>query len=444
MMMSYEETLRFLYAQLPVFEREGAAAYKPGLATMRRMDDYFSHPHCRYKTLHVAGTNGKGSVSHTLAAILQAAGYRVGLYTSPHLLDFAERIRVNGRPVAHEYVRQWVAEHYEAVAACRPTFFELATMMAFCYFAAERVDVAVVEVGLGGRLDSTNIITPVASIITNISFDHMQQLGNTLAEIAAEKAGIMKTGVPCVVGECGTDDPLRAVFDRCARAVGTSVRYATDVPEVTSVVEDEGTLRYATRSHGSIVGALAGTCQPANTATILAALPLLSAHFDIAESAVAEGFRRVTEMTGLMGRWQRLSTLPLVYCDTGHNEGCFRYIVGQLRRFLDEGRTAHVVMGMMSDKDVEAVVRQLPAEAVYYATAAQTPRALPAAALQSRMAARGLRATAFATVREAVAAARHAVVTASREVIFIGGSGMVVAEALPLFPIAERPSSSQP
>jgi dihydrofolate synthase/folylpolyglutamate synthase len=436
--MTYSETLQFLYAQLPVFEHVGSSAYKPGLQNVEEMDDYFGHPHRRFRTIHVAGTNGKGSVSHTLAAMLQADGHHVGLFTSPHLLDFSERIRVDGRPIAQDYVVRWTAEHYPRLAHIRPSFFELATMMAFCYFADSHVDVAVIEVGLGGRLDSTNIITPALSVITNISLDHTQFLGDTLPKIAAEKAGIMKRGVPCVVGEAGEAD-VRAVFERHAAEVGAPLTLAEDEPEVLSATEvfpsQTGeaipTLRYETRSYGTIEGALTGECQPHNTNTILTAVRCLPDDLRPSPAATGRGLLEVTSMTGLMGRWQRLRNAPETYCDTGHNEGCFRYIAPQLQRLIDAGRRLHVVFGMVRDKDIDAVLRLLPTAATYYITAAATPRSLPAEEMAAHMARHGLHGTVFPHVATALRAATEAALAGGPDhTVFIGGSNFVVAEAM--------------
>lgn len=433
--MNYDETLQFLYSQVPVFEHVGGSAYKPGLDNVRQMDLYFGQPHRRFKTIHVAGTNGKGSVSHTLAAILQSAGYKVGLFTSPHLLDFAERIRVDGQPIEHSYVQEWTAAHYENIRHIRPSFFELATMMGFCYFADRQVDVAVIEVGLGGRLDSTNIITPILSIITNISFDHTQFLGNTLPQIALEKAGIMKPGVPCVVGECYDNTEVRDTFIRHAQETGTPLALAEERPEMISATEQNGLFLYETESYGKLVGELTGFCQSKNTNTILAALrELEKSGMKISHAAIAKGFRHVTDITGLMGRWQKVGEQPDIYCDTGHNEGCFRYIAQQLQRLLAQNKQLHIVFGMVSDKDVDAVLRLLPKTARYYVTAAQTQRAMPPKELFAKMQALHLSGEAFPTVREALLAAQKQI-SLSREgtaeaVIFIGGSNFIVAEAL--------------
>ncbi len=449
--MNYPETLQFLYAQLPVFERVGSTAYKPGLQNIEAMDQYFDHPHRRYRTIHVAGTNGKGSVSHTLAAMLQADGHRVGLFTSPHLLDFAERIRVDGQPIRQDYVVRWTAEHYQNLQHIRPSFFELATMMAFCYFADQEVDVAVIEVGLGGRLDSTNIIRPALSVITNISRDHTQFLGDTLPQIATEKAGIMKAGVPCVVGEA-SDPEVRAVFARHAAEVGAPIRFAEDEPEVLQAVvqypkeevsDQEVTAKsttctyhYQTRDYGPLVGALTGECQPRNTNTILCAVRSLPEELRPSAEAVRRGLSEVTQMTGLMGRWQQLCAEPETICDTGHNEGCFRYIAPQLEGLIRRGRRLHIVLGMVRDKDVDAVIRLLPHQARYYITAASTPRSLPATEMAEHMGRYGLTGTVYTHVVDALAAATAEARRSDEEdagqrnTVFVGGSNFVVAEAM--------------
>lgn len=436
--MNYQETLQFLYAQVPVFEHVGGNAYKPGLQNIEAMDEYFNHPHRLFKTIHVAGTNGKGSVSHTLAAMLQAEGHRVGLFTSPHLLDFSERIRVNGTPISEEFVVKWTACHFDRLKHVQPSFFELATMMAFCYFAAEQVDVAVIEVGLGGRLDSTNIITPELCVITNISLDHTQFLGATLPLIAREKAGIMKPGVPCVVGEAGEAD-VREVFVRHATEVGAPLTFAEDVPEVLTVDDDIVThhgMLYHTRNHGTLTGTLTGACQPKNANTILCAVDLLPEGLRVSPASVRRGMAEVTTMTGLMGRWQLLRTEPETYCDTGHNEGCFVYIEQQLKALTcKQHRKLHIVFGMMRDKDVKAVVKHLPTDATYYITAAGTPRSMSAEELAQLLSEVGITGKVYPHVTEALQAASAEALRGNAagdavHTVFIGGSNFVVAEAM--------------
>ena len=314
--MDYQNTLTYLYNSVPMFQQVGGSAYKEGLENTKVLDEHFGHPHRSFHSIHVAGTNGKGSCSHTLAAILQEAGYRVGLYTSPHLIDFRERIRINGQPVPEEYVVRFVENERSFFEPLHPSFFELTTAMAFCYFADEKVDVAIIEVGLGGRLDCTNIIRPDLCIITNISFDHTQYLGNTLAKIAGEKAGIIKSGIPVVIGE--TTPETKPVFLNKAREVNAPIFLAEENDR-----ED----------YPGVESELKGLYQKKNTRTLLTALPLLKeAGYRIDEQIVRNGFARVCELTGLMGRWQKLQEFPTLICDTGHNVGGITYIVEELKQ----------------------------------------------------------------------------------------------------------------
>lgn len=428
--MTYDETVRYLYTATPLFQQRGAGAYKPGLQTTLALDAHLGHPHTAYPTLHVAGTNGKGSVCHTLAAVLQSAGYNVGLFTSPHLVDFRERIRINGRPVPQDYVVRFVETHRPFFEPLHPSFFELTTALAFRYFADAGVDVAVVEVGLGGRLDCTNILTPLLSVVTNISLDHTDLLGDTLAAIAAEKAGIFKPGVPAVVGEALPE--TRPVFEQTAKRTGTPLTFAQDVPEVlSSSLTPRGTRRYTTRSFGTLEGELAGDCQEKNANTLLAALGLLrrtTLGAPITEDDVHRGFAHVSELTGLMGRWQTLRRAPRVVCDTGHNVGGWQYLGRQLSQIPAD--MLHVVFGMAADKDVDAVLALLPPHAHFYWTQAGVRRALPAAQLAQRAATRALQGTAYPDVATAYRAARAA--ARPSDTIFVGGSSFVVADLLAL------------
>ena len=393
-----------------MFQQVGAGAYKAGLENTWALDEHFGYPHRSYRTIHIAGTNGKGSCSHTLAAILQHAGYRVGLYTSPHLIDFRERIRVNGQPVPEEYVVRFVEEERGFFEPLHPSFFELTTAMAFRYFAEEKVDVAVIEVGLGGRLDCTNVIRPDLSIITNISMDHVQFLGDTLEKIAGEKAGIIKPGVPVVIGE--TTPETRPVFLKKAREEGAPIYFAEEeVQELHSDWDYE----------------LKGAYQVKNRRTLLAALPLLrGAGYRIREEDVRAGFARVVELTGLMGRWQQLQEHPALVCDTGHNVGGIAYIAGQLRQ--QACRQLHIVIGMVNDKDIRGVLALLPREAVYYFTQASVKRALPAAELARLAAEAGLKGDCFPDVPSAVRAAQKK--SLPEDFIFVGGSTFIVADLL--------------
>ena len=446
--MNYQETLSFLYAQLPVFESQGAHAYKPGLERCEAMDELLGHPHRRYRTIHVAGTNGKGSTCHLLASILQSAGYRVGLFTSPHLVDFSERIRVDGEEIDHTYVVEWVkrwassndpSDGTSSLMRFQPSFFELATMLAFCYFADREVDVAVIEVGLGGRLDSTNIIHPVLSIITNISFDHTQFLGNTLPQIAAEKAGIMKPGVPCVIGECD-DERVRFTFEQNAQLRQVSeLDFACDRPQIPWVRHHTFFNIYETADDGTLQCPLCGDCQPRNANTVITAVhQLRRLGFTITPEALEQGFRRVVELTHLRGRWETLQTNAdgtiRVLCDTGHNPGCFSYLGPQLHALHDAGHPLQIVFGMVSDKDISTVLRMLPpsnaegAAVNYYWCNAPTPRALPAAQLAEQAASVGLHGQTYSTIDEALDAA-----LLQPGIVFIGGSNYVVCEAMRRF-----------
>lgn len=425
--MTYQETINYLFSSTPAFERTGASAYKPGLQTTHLLDDHFGHPHCRYKTIHVAGTNGKGSCSHTLASILQADGYKVGLYTSPHLVDFRERIRVNGIPVPEDYVVNFVEKERTFFEPLHCSFFELTTALAFKYFADEKVDIAVIEVGLGGRLDCTNIISPVLSIITNISMDHTQFLGNTLAEIAGEKAGIIKTNTPVVIGE---DLPeTRPVFEARAKELHAPVIFAEDSSnsEVTGVEETDGALSYSTHHWGDLTGDLTGTYQPHNMNTILNAVNILSAEGLLRHrDSVAKGTANVCQATGLMGRWQKVAEEPLVICDTGHNVAGWLYLSEQIKK--QPCRKLHIVFGMVDDKDVQTVMGLLPKDATYYWTQAETKRAIPVDKIAEYGRGKQLSGKTYATVKEAYNAAREN--AQKDDFIFVGGSSYVVADFL--------------
>ena len=318
--MTYDETINYLFNAAPLFQNVGAGAYKEGLSNTHLLDAHFNHPHNQFKTIHVAGTNGKGSCAHTIAAMLQHKGLRVGLYTSPHLVDFRERIRINGQMIPQQYVVDFVENERSFFEPLHPSFFELTTALAFKYFADEGVDVAVIEVGLGGRLDCTNIITPCLSIITNISLDHTQFLGNTLDKIATEKAGIIKPNVPIIIGEATIE--TRPVFQQKAEEVCAPIRFAEDEAEViSSEVDAQGLRHYQTRTWGEIVGQLAGECQIKNVNTMLCAFHILSPLFQLTKDDMLFAFRHVCETTGLQGRWQTLQNRPKVVCDTGHNVG---------------------------------------------------------------------------------------------------------------------------
>lgn len=422
--MTYEQTIHYLYTRAPLFQNVGAGAYKEGLSNTHLLDAHFDHPHRRFKTIHVGGTNGKGSCSHTLAAILQEAGYKVGLYTSPHLLDFRERIRANGVMIPQQRVVDFVQTERHFFEPLQPSFFELTTALAFLYFAEQNVDVAIVEVGLGGRLDCTNIITPELSIITNISCDHVQLLGNTLAQIASEKAGIIKQGVPVVIGE--THAETRNVFVAKAEEVGAPIVFAEDTPEVLSAdFSTNGGVDYQTASFGQVHGELGGAYQPKNMNTVLTAVRMLQqAGFHIVQTHVTVGCAQVCSLTGLQGRWQQVGDAPRIYCDTGHNVGGFRYIVQQLA--MQRCRRLRIVMGMVNDKDVESVLQLLPKEASYYFCQASVKRSLGSDEVASLAQRHGLCGKVYPTVSEAFEAAKAD--ASIDDFIFVGGSTYVVAD----------------
>lgn len=422
--MDYSEALDRLYSSVPAFHAIGAGAYKPGLATSRLLDDWAGNPHRSYATVHVAGTNGKGSTSHTLAAILSAAGLRTGLYTSPHIFDFRERIRVDGLMISREAVADfverwldWSKDHPEV----KPSFFELTSTMALEYFAAEKVDVAIIETGLGGRLDSTNIITPRLSVITNISLDHTAFLGNTLAEIAGEKAGIIKPGVPVVIGEHHPETDQ--VFIARAREVGAPVTFAEPVAgEVRDTVN-----YYSKTPFGPMSGELIGECQIRNAATVFAAVKSLREHYDIPDSAVREGVGGVARLTGLFGRWTTVASSPLTVVDTGHNEGGWRLIVDELTRVTHTPR--HLVMGFVADKDLSHILpllEPLRGELTLWFSGPSCERGLPSIALQARAAEYGFTGHAVADVNEAVSLARAE--AGPDGFVLVAGSNFLIAD----------------
>lgn len=410
--MTYGEALEYLFNIAPLFQNIGAGAYKEGLGNSLALDEHFGHPHKAYQCIHVGGTNGKGSVSHTLAAILQSTGCRVGLYTSPHLADFRERIKVNGEMIPKERVVKFIEEERSFFEPLHPSFFELTTALAFKYFQEEKVDWAVIEVGLGGRLDCTNIITPRLAVITNISKDHTQFLGNTLTKIASEKAGIMKPHVPTLIGEAG-DRNVREVFINRSIKVHSALHFAEE--EFFPYTEGE----------------LKGACQEKNQQTIRAAAALLK----IPQQNVEYGLNHVVEMTGLRGRWQIVSKAPLTICDTGHNPGAWQYLGPQLNALIKDRQNSgnqkvklHMIVGMVSDKDIRSVLGMMPKDATYYFTQASVKRAMPAqeiAALGSEM---NLKGVVSPTVAEAFSAARGN--SGSNDIIFVGGSTFVVADFL--------------
>ena len=423
--MTFEETTDFLYKQTPAFQQKGASAYKPGLANTQLLDEYFAHPHKNYMTIHVGGTNGKGSTSHTLASILQQAGYSVGLYTSPHLVDFRERIRVDGEMIPKEYVVSFVSQHYDNVAHIKPSFFELTMMMAFDYFRSKNVDIAIIEVGLGGRLDSTNIITPILSIITNISYDHVQFLGNTIEAIAGEKAGIIKPYTPVVIGEFTPES--KPVFIQKAKEEGAPIYFAQEsFTNLSSTLSKDHKWIYNCDQYTDLIGELGGACQPLNTATVLTALEILKTKLNISEKAIYTGFLNINQSTGLQGRWQVLCPKPTIIADTAHNEAGIRFVTNQIESFTDVAK--RLILGFANDKDVAHIIPLLPKDAIYYFTVASVDRAMPLATLRSMLENAGLNCSFHENVELAFKTAIKE--STNDDLIFIGGSNFIVADFL--------------
>ena len=424
--MNYQQTIEYLFNSTPIFEKVGASAYKEGLFNTKMLDQHFGYPHTKFKSIHIARTNGKGSCSHTLAAILQAEGYKVGLYTSPHLIDFRERIRINGKCISEQYIVDFVEQERAFFEPLHPSFFELTTAIAFKYFAEQNVDIVIIEVGLGGRLDCTNIITPILSVITNISFDHTQFLGNTLSLIASEKAGIIKHEVPVVIGE--TTQETKQVFQAKATEEHSPIIFAEDSCEISKVkIGRSRGIDYVTKSYGIIHGELGGMYQSKNTNTLLHAIKLLQDLGIIKkEESISEGFAHVCESTGLMGRWQTLSHSPLVICDTGHNLAGWQYLSKQI--IQQKCEKLHIVFGMVDDKDITHIMQLLPKSAKFYFTRATTHRAIPEQAVANIGKENGLNGCCYPTVESAYKAALAN--ATDDDFIFVGGSSYVVADLL--------------
>lgn len=424
--MNYQETLNYLYNSTPVFEHVGAVAYKEGLQNTLALDKHFNHPHTNFKTIHIAGTNGKGSCSHSLASILQEAGYKVGLYTSPHLVDFRERIRVNGQCISKERVVKFVKDERKFFEPLHPSFFELTTALAFKYFDEHKVDIAIIEVGLGGRLDCTNIISPILSIITNISFDHTQFLGDTLAKIAAEKAGIIKKGVPVIIGEA--NEETRPVFQSKANEVNSDIVFAEDNAIVTSsspIVD--GGRRYNLSNNSTLVGELSGDYQERNMNTILCACNILKQMNIIKnDDIIAKGLTNICKNTGLLGRWQTIQNNPTVVCDTGHNVGGWNYLAPQIKR--QQCNQLRIVFGMVDDKDINSVMFLLPKNAIYYWTQAESKRAIKAERVAEIAIKHDLRGEIFDNVEVAYTKALQD--SNKDDFVFVGGSSYIVADLL--------------
>ena len=408
--MNYNDAIEILYNQAPMFQNIGKRAYKTGLETTFELDRIFQHPHRKFRTIHVAGTNGKGSCSHLISAVLQKSGYKVGLYTSPHLKDFRERIRINGEMISEEAVCEFVELAQPIIAELQPSFFEITTAMAFRYFALQNVDVAVIEVGLGGRLDCTNIIDPELSIITNISIDHTDLLGATLPEIAYEKAGVIKAGKPAIIGE--RQPEVAQVFISKATEVNAPIYFASD--EMANAILPDCEMK--------------GYYQDKNRRTVLTAIRELRRqnYFNIPDQAIVDGFAKVCHLTGIMGRWQLISENPRIICDTGHNEAGIKFVTEQLLH--EKFTNLRIIIGMVSDKKIDKVLALLPKNAIYYFTKAQIPRALNEVDLQKQATEYGLCGDTYPTIEQALNKAKQDYIEG--DLIFVGGSNFTVAEIL--------------
>ena len=406
--MTYQETLNWMFSQLPMYQQQGASAYKKDLTNTILLAKHLNNPERNIKAIHVAGTNGKGSTSHMLASILQQAGYNVGLYTSPHLKDFRERIKINGTPISEEFVCDFIAENKSFFEENQLSFFEMTVGLAFDYFNKEKIHIAIIEVGMGGRLDSTNIITPLISVITNIGLDHTQFLGNTLEAIAFEKAGIIKSNVPVVIGEY--TDETKGVFSAKAKEMNSQIYFASDLIEAT------------------YPSALIGDYQLHNKKTVLQTIKVLQAQneFAVSEENIENGFLKVVETTGIQGRWQQIHSEPKVICDTAHNKHGLEIVLHQVQK--EQFDTLHFVLGVVNDKDLEEILPLFPKSAKYYFSRPNIHRGLDAEILQAKAKDFGLDGKVYPSIPEAY---QQALKSASKtDFIYVGGSTFVVAEIL--------------
>ena len=428
--MNYAETTNWMFNKFPMYQKIGAKAYKPDLGNIKELLGFLGNPEKKFKTVHVAGTNGKGTVSHTLASIFQECGYKTGLYTSPHLLDFRERIHINGQMIPEQNVIDFIGDNKEKFEAMQLSFFEMATGMAFDYFAKEKVDIAIIEVGLGGRLDSTNVIMPELSVITNISLDHVAMLGNTLAEIAVEKAGIIKPNTPVVIGE--TQPETKDVFLAKAKECNAPIYFADEIIDCDKVhIESLDYQKFDIWKDNelyleAVEFPLMGYYQKKNLATVICAVEILKKKFNIEKKDLVNGLEFVVKNTNLMGRWQILSRQPLVIADTGHNVGGIKEIVMQLSDMTF--RKLHFVLGCVNDKDIDGILHLLPHYAEYYFCKADIPRGLDANILADKALEAGLRGNVYESVQQAYNSALNN--AHFDDVVFIGGSNFTVAEVI--------------
>ena len=433
--MNYKETVDYLYQATPCYQNQGGDAYKPGLERMQQMCEAIGNPQRYIRTIHVGGTNGKGSTTSLIASVLTAAGYKVGLFTSPHLVDFRERIRINGEMISEEEVVSFVERTRPLIESVGPSFFEYTTLMAFEHFHTHEVDYAVIEVGLGGRLDSTNVILPKLSIITNISLDHTQYLGNTLEAIASEKAGIIKEGVQAVIGNAGGS--VRELFERVADERHAPITFCEDEHTIKQYDELHPGMRLDTVDYGLIETPLSGDAQLENVHTVLTALRILDDKVldtPLSHEEVARGFAELYKLSGLRGRWETISTDPRIVCDTAHNPAGIAVVAHQLEE--ESYDHLYIIVGMSADKDIDTNLALLPSSARYYFCTTASQRTLPAEELQQRAEAIGLRGRAYPSVEEAL---REVVALANAgDLIFVGGSNFIVAELLKSYPTIQK------
>lgn len=426
-MDTYQETLQYLYQRLPAFHRIGAAAIKSGLHNIMALCETLGNPQNQFKSIHVAGTNGKGSTSHMLSAVLQSAGYKVGLHTSPHLKSYTERFKINGQPAPESEIVSFASKYRELIEEIQPSFFEISVALAFDYFARERVEVAVIEVGLGGRLDSTNIITPDLSVITNISFDHTDLLGDTLAKIAFEKAGIIKQDVPVVISE--TQPETEPVFRKKAIETGSKIEFADQNIQVISTTLEAGKRVVYIKSIKSIIKTyiidLLGIYQAPNLLGVLQSVEILrQIGYTISDESLMNGLANTSQLSQLKGRWQILQQEPMIVADVAHNYGGLSETIAQIRSYVFNH--LHVVMGFVKDKDISGVLSLFPKDATYYFCAADLPRSLPATDLAAMARCIGLNGNEYASVNDALSAAKKQ--ARNDDFIYVGGSTFVVAE----------------
>jgi dihydrofolate synthase/folylpolyglutamate synthase len=428
--MTYKHTLEYIYSQLPMYQRVGVAAYKANLDNTYKIINLINNPQNNFKSIHVAGTNGKGSTSHMLASILQHAGYRVGLYTSPHLKDFRERIKINGKKISKNYVVDFIKKYRSDFEEIKPSFFEMTVGLAFDYFSVKKIDIAIIEVGLGGRLDSTNVITPLVSVITNIGWDHMNLLGNSLQKIAAEKAGIIKPNIPIVISE--TQVEVKNIFVKKAKEQKAPIFFADQEIKIESVKKSNNKLKIKLRTPNSQLPTisldLTGSYQTKNISGVLKTIEILNREnkFKISNSAVSKGLKQVQKTTGLMGRWQTLSKKPLIICDTGHNKDGIKEVLKNIA--ATPHSKLHFVFGMVNDKDISDILLLLPKNAIYYFCKANIPRGMEAKELMEKGNKIGLRGNDYKSVKQALKAAKSA--ASNTDLVFVGGSTFTVAEVV--------------